>query len=85
MKKFTVSFKLTEAQYAHFESHREHEGCESVTEMFRMAAFRLWPMAKNALAKRVSTKSGLSQDLVVTKSGLSQEEKKAEREKSPHT
>ena len=85
MRKFTVSFKLTESQYNHFNSICENEGCESITELFRHAGFRLWPMGKTGSFKPSSTKSQLSQNLVATKSELSQEEKNEEREKSPHT
>ena len=85
MKKFTVSFKLTESQFKHFNSICESEGCESVTELFRHAGFRLWPMGKTGSSKSSDTKSQLSHNLVATKSQLSQEEKNEEREKSPHT
>ena len=85
MRKFTVSFKLKESQYNHFNSICENEGCESITELFRHTGFRLWPMGKTGSFKPSSTKSQLSQNLVATKSELSQEEKNEEREKSPHT
>ena len=85
MKKFTVSFKLTESQYKHFNRICESEGCESITELFRHAGFRLWPMGKTGSFKSSQTKSQLIHNLVATKPHTPQEEKNEEREKSPHT
>jgi hypothetical protein len=78
MKKIHISFRITQAQYDHFESLRERTGYESVTELFRMAAFRLWPMPK-------STPLQPRDYRVITGSSQGQEEKNEEREKSPHT
>ena len=96
MKKITISFKITEAQFHHFEKCMEIEGCESVTAMFRKAGFLRWPMPKSHEGIKQSlsdnsaiTKQSLSDDSAITKQSLSnhlvQEEKKEEREKSPHT
>jgi hypothetical protein len=82
---FTASIKLTEAQYAHFDSLRERTGCETITEMFRMAAFRLWPMPGSATSKPTPTNSGVTQKSLKSDSRVTQEEKNEEREKSPHT
>ena len=42
-----VCIKLTEAQYNHFLSLVEREGCKSLPEMLRKAAFIRWPMNKS--------------------------------------
>ena len=81
MKKRQIGIRLTDAQIAHFEALAEKEGCESIAEMFRKAAFSRWPMNKSAncaptVANCVPT---------VANSVPTQEEKKEEREKSPHT
>ena len=81
MKKRQIGIRLTDAQIAHFEALAEKEGCESIAEMFRKAAFSRWPMNKSAdcaptVANSVPT---------VANSVPTQEEKKEEREKSPHT
>ena len=85
MKKITISFKITKAQFHHFEKRMEIEGCESVTAMFRKAGFLRWPMPKS----HEGIKQSLSDNSAITKQSLSnhlvQEEKKEEREKSPHT
>ena len=85
MKRITISFKITEAQFHHFEKRMEIEGCESVTAMFRKAGFLRWPMPKS----HEGIKQSLSDNSAITKQSLSnhlvQEEKKEEREKSPHT
>ena len=69
-----VCIKLTEAQYNHFLSLVEREGCKSLPEMLRKAAFIRWPMNKS---KDIQISTAIPQ--------ISQEEKKEEREKSPHT
>ena len=46
MKKRQIGIRLTDAQIAHFEALAEKEGCESIAEMFRKAAFSRWPMSK---------------------------------------
>ena len=48
MKKRQIGIRLTDAQIAHFEALAEKEGCESIAEMFRKAAFSRWPMNKSA-------------------------------------
>ena len=74
MKKRQIGIRLTDAQIAHFEALAEKEGCESIAEMFRKAAFSRWPMSK-----------GVNSAPTVANSMPTQEEKKEEREKSPHT
>ena len=74
MKKRQIGIRLTDAQIAHFEALAEKEGCESIAEMFRKAAFSRWPMNKSANCAPT-----------VANSMPTQEEKKEEREKSPHT
>ena len=74
MKKRQIGIRLTDAQIAHFEALAEKEGCESIAEMFRKAAFSRWPMSK-----------GVNSAPTVANSVPTQEEKKEEREKSPHT
>ena len=74
MKKRQIGIRLTNAQIAHFEALAEKEGCESIAEMFRKAAFSRWPMSK-----------GVNSAPTVANSMPTQEEKKEEREKSPHT
>ena len=76
MKKIAISFKITGAQFRHFEKHMELEGCESVTAMFRKAGFLRWPMPRS----HEGIKRPLSDDSAITKQSLSnhlvQEEKK---------
>ena len=72
MKRLTI--RITEAQFDHFASFAEREGCKSVSDMFRKAGFLRWPMTKSAV-----TKASIGAILTT------QEEKKEEREKSPHT
>ena len=72
MKKRQIGIRLTDAQIAHFEALAEKEGCESIAEMFRKAAFSRWPMSK-----------GVNSAPTVANSVPTQEEKKEEREKSP--
>ena len=67
MKKITISFKITEAQFHHFEKRMEIEGCESVTAMFRKAGFLRWPMPKS----HESIKQSLSDNSAITKQSLS--------------
>ena len=80
MKK-QVCIKLTEAQYNHFLSLVEREGCKSVPEMLRKAAFIRWPMNKS---KDIQISTAIPQ-ISTAIPQISQEEKKEEREKSPHT
>ena len=72
MKRLTI--RITEVQFNHFASFAEREGCKSVSDMFRKAGFLRWPMTKSAVTKA-------STGAILT----TQEEKKEEREKSPHT
>ena len=72
MKRLTI--RITEAQFDHFASFAEREGCKSVSDMFRKAGFLRWPMTKSGV-----TKASIGAILTT------QEEKKEEREKSPHT
>ena len=72
MKRLTI--RITEVQFNHFASFAEREGCKSVSDMFRKAGFLRWPMTKSAV-----TKASIGAILTT------QEEKKEEREKSPHT
>ena len=67
MKKITISFKITGAQFRHFEKHMELEGCESVTAMFRKAGFLRWPMPRS----HEGIKRPLSDDSAITKQSLS--------------
>ena len=88
MKKRQIGIRLTDAQIAHFEALAEKEGCESIAEMFRKAAFSRWPMNKSAncaptVANCVPTVANSVP--TVANSVPTQEEKKEEREKSPHT
>ena len=92
MKKHQICIMLSDMQYEHFHSLLESEGCESVTEMFRKCVFGHWPIKKQPSAtssKAVSTaKSTMSQhghNHAATMSEHGKEEKKEEREKSPHT
>ena len=80
MKK-QVCIKLTEAQYNHFLSLVEREGCKSLPEMLRKAAFIRWPMNKS---KDIQISTAIPQ-ISTAIPQISQEEKKEEREKSPHT
>ena len=81
MKKRQIGIRLTDAQIAHFEALAEKEGCESIAEMFRKAAFSRWPMNKSANCAPTVANSMPT----VANSMPTQEEKKEEREKSPHT
>ena len=72
MKRLTI--RITEAQFDHFASFAEREGCKSVSDMFRKAGFLRWPMTKSGVTKA-------SIGAILT----NQEEKNEEREKSPHT
>ena len=81
MKKRQIGIRLTDAQIAHFEALAEKEGCESIAEMFRKAAFSRWPMNKSANCAPTVANSMPT----VANSVPTQEEKKEEREKSPHT
>ena len=74
MKKRQIGIRLTDAQIAHFEALAEKEGCESIAEMFRKAAFSRWPMNKSANCTPTAA------NCVPT-----QKENKEEREKPPHT
>ena len=92
MRKHQICIMLSDMQYDHFRSLLESEGCESVTEMFRKCVFGHWPIKKQPSAtssKVVSTaKSTMSQhghNHAVAMSEHGKEEKKEEREKSPHT
>ena len=76
-----VCIKLTEAQYTHFLSLVEREGCKSLPEMLRKAAFIRWPMNKG---KDVRISTAIPQ-ISTAIPQISKEEKKEEREKSPHT
>ena len=81
MKKRQIGIRLTDAQIAHFEALAEKEGCESIAEMFRKAAFSRWPMSKGVNSAPTVANSMPT----VANSVPTQEEKKEEREKSPHT
>ena len=92
MKKHQICIMLSDMQYKHFRSLLESEGCESVTEMFRKCVFGRWPIKKQPSAtssKAVPTvESTMSQhghNHAVAMSEHGKEEKKEEREKSPHT
>ena len=93
MKKITISFKITEAQFHHFEKRMEIEGCESVTAMFRKAGFLRWPMPKSHESIKQSlsdnsaiTKQSLSDDSAITKQSLSNHLVQAPNQESfPHT
>ena len=92
MKKHQICIMLSDMQYEHFRSLLESEGCESVTEMFRKCVFGRWPIKKQPSAtssKAVPTvESTMSQhghNHAVAMSEHGKEEKKEEREKSPHT
>ena len=76
-----VCIKLTEAQYNHFLSLVEREGCKSLPEMLRKAAFIRWPMNKSKDIQISTTIPQISTAIPQ----ISQEEKNEEREKSPHT
>ena len=73
-----ICIRLNDAQFAHFESFIESEGCKTVTELIRKCIFNRWPMKKGSI-------STASSEHLHSISGASQEEKKEEREKSPHT
>ena len=49
MKRLTI--RITEAQFDHFASFAEREGCKSVSDMFRKAGFLRWPMTKSGVTK----------------------------------
>lgn len=92
MKKHQICLMLSDMQYGHFRSLLESEGCESVTEMFRKCVFGRWPIKKQpsaASSKAVPTvESTISQhghNHAATMPEHGKEEKKEEREKSPHT
>ena len=78
MRKHQICIRLNDAQFAHFESFIESEGCKTVTELIRKCIFNRWPMKKGSI-------STASSEHLHSISGASQEEKKEEREKSPHT
>ena len=78
MRKHQICIRLNDAQFAHFESFIESEGCKTVTEFIRKCIFNRWPMKKGSI-------STASSEHLHSISGASQEEKKEEREKSPHT
>ena len=81
MKSHQICIKITEAQYNHFLSLLEREGCKSVPEMLRKAAFIRWPMTKS---KDIQISTAIPQ-ISTAISQISKEEKNEEREKSPHT
>ena len=92
MKKHQICIMLSDMQYGHFRSLLESEGCESVTEMFRKCVFGRWPIKKQpsaASSKAVPTvESTMPQhghNHAATMPEHGKEEKKEEREKSPHT
>ena len=78
MRNHQICIRLNDAQFAHFESFIESEGCKTVTELIRKCIFNRWPMKKGSI-------STASSEHLHSISGASQEEKKEEREKSPHT
>ena len=49
MKRLTI--RITVAQFDHFASFAEREGCKSVSDMFRKAGFLRWPMTKSGVTK----------------------------------
>ena len=74
-----LCIKLTEAQYNHFLSLVEREGCKSLPEMLRKAAFIRWPMNKG---KDVRISTAIPQ-ISTAIPQISKEEKKEERENPP--
>ena len=78
MRNHQICIRLNDAQFAHFESFIESEGCKTVTELIRKCIFNRWPMKKGSI-------STASSEHLHSISGASQEEKKEEIEKSPHT
>ena len=92
MRKHQICIMLSDMQYDHFRSLLESEGCESVTEMFRKCVFGRWPIKKQPSV--TSSKVASTEESTMPQHGHNhavampehgKEEKKEEREKSPHT
>ena len=69
MRNHQICIRLNDAQFAHFESFIESEGCKTVTELIRKYIFNRWPMKKGSI-------STASSEHLHSISGASQEEKK---------
>ena len=75
MRNHQICIRLNAAQFAHFESFIESEGCKTVTELIRKCIFNRWPMKKSSI-------STASSEHLHSISGASQAPK---QESFPHT
>ena len=75
MRNHQICIRLNDAQFAHFESFIESEGCKTVTELIRKCIFNRWPMKKGSISRA-------SSEHLHTISGASQAPK---QESFPHT
>ena len=83
-----VCIKLTEAQYNHFLSLVEREGCKSLPEMLRKAAFIRWPMNKSKDIQISTTIPQISTAIPQISTAIpeiSQATKAPKQESFPHT